>query len=72
MVIKYGKVVVEKNEIRLQVPGNTLHVSPSFDPGLVGGIRKWFESYYTIQFENYPVTDEYLSGGGTMIPCSKK
>ena len=72
MVIKYGKVVVEKSEIRLQVPGNTLHVSPSFDPGLVGGIRKWFESYYTIQFENYPVTDEYLSGGGTMIPCNKK
>jgi formylmethanofuran dehydrogenase subunit A len=72
MVIKYGKVVVEKSEIRLQVPGNTLHVSPSFDPGLVGDIRKWFESYYTIQFENYPVTDDYLSGGGTMVPCSKK
>ena len=72
MVLKYGKVVVEKSEIRLQVPGNTLHVSPSFDPGLVGDIRKWFESYYTIQFENYPVTDDYLSGGGTMIPCNKK
>jgi len=72
MVLKYGKVVVEKSEIRLQVPGNTLHVSPSFDPGVVADIRKWFESFYTIQFENYPVTDEYLSGGGTMVPCNQK
>ncbi len=71
-VIKSGKVVVDKGEIRLQVPGNTLYVSPSYDHGFVPGIRKWFESFYTIQFENYAVEDKYLSGDGTLVPCVKK
>jgi formylmethanofuran dehydrogenase subunit A len=68
-VIKGGKVVVEQGEIREDLFGRTLHVAPSYDEGLVPDIKKWFESFYTIQFANYPVTDSYLDHGGITVEC---
>jgi formylmethanofuran dehydrogenase subunit A len=68
-VLKGGEVVVEKGEIRQDLSGRTLHVAPAYDEGAVSDIRKWFESYYTIQFANYPVADEYLSPGGVRVEC---
>jgi formylmethanofuran dehydrogenase subunit A len=70
-VIKAGRVVVEQGEVREEVFGRTLHVTPRFDEGAVPDIRKWFESYYTIQFANYPVDDHYLAHGGTAVACRK-
>ncbi|MFN4261836.1 MAG: formylmethanofuran dehydrogenase subunit A [Gemmataceae bacterium] len=70
-VIKDGAVIVEQGEIRQDWYGKTLHVSPAYDEGVVPDIKKWFESYYTIQFANYPVDAEYLSKGGEAIPCEK-
>lgn len=72
MVLKAGEVVVEKGEIRSESIGNTLHVSPSLDSAAMPDIQKWFESFYTIQFENYPVTPDYLCGGGVTVPCWKR
>jgi formylmethanofuran dehydrogenase subunit A len=60
-VIKAGEIVVEGGEIRRDSYGQTLHVSPAYDEGVVPDIKKWFESHYTIRFANYPVDAEYLS-----------
>jgi formylmethanofuran dehydrogenase subunit A len=59
-VIKAGEVVVEQGEIRKDLYGKTLHTAPGYDAGVLPDIKKWFESYYTIQFANYPVDDSYL------------
>jgi formylmethanofuran dehydrogenase subunit A len=68
-VIKAGEVVVERGEIRQDHYGRTLHVAPAYDTGRVADIRKWFESYYTIQFANYPVDASYLVHGATQVEC---
>ena len=57
--------------VRREVFGRTLHVAPAFDEGALADIRKWFESYYTIQFANYPVDPSYLSHGGTVVECAR-
>ena len=59
-VIHHGRVVVEQGEIRESFNGKLLHVEPSYDPGAVDDIQKWFEQFYSIQFANYPVDDSYL------------
>lgn len=51
-VIKDGEVIVEQGQIRQELYGRTLHVQPVFDQDVVPDIKKWFESYYTIQFAN--------------------
>jgi formylmethanofuran dehydrogenase subunit A len=60
-VIKAGAIVVEKGEIRQDVFGQRLHVTPAYDEGCLPDIQQWFEAYYTIQFANYPVDLTYLS-----------
>ena len=59
-VICRGDVVVDDGEIRQEVDGRTLHVSPDYDEAAVDHIRDWFEQFYTIQFRNYPVDAHYL------------
>jgi formylmethanofuran dehydrogenase subunit A len=68
-VIKGGEVIVEQGEIRAERFGRTLHVTPAYDEGAVADIKKWFESYYTIQFANYPVDDRYMDHGGLAVAC---
>ena len=60
---------MENGEIRQENFGRTLHVAPEYDQGLVADIKKWFESYYTIQFANYPVDTSYLDHGGVTVAC---
>jgi formylmethanofuran dehydrogenase subunit A len=61
-VIKAGEVVVEQGEIRAEKYGPTLHAK-----GVVPDIKKWFESFYTIQFANYPVDEHYLAHGAVGV-----
>lgn len=68
-VIKAGEVLVEQGEVRQDRYGTTLHVAPAYDAERVADIRKWFESYYTIQFANYPVDASYLVHGATQVEC---
>ncbi len=68
-VIKGGEIVVEQGEIRQDVLGRSLHVAPKYDEGRLPDIKKWFESFYTIQFANYPVDESYLSPFSTAIEC---
>jgi formylmethanofuran dehydrogenase subunit A len=70
-VIKGGEIVVEQGEVRRDLYGKTLHVTPEYDAGVLPDVKKWFEAYYTIQFANYPVDPGYLSHGGTTVPCRK-
>lgn len=59
-VIHHGEIVVEQGDIRRTFEGKLLHVEPRYDESLVGDIQTWFEQYYSIQFANYPVDDDYL------------
>jgi formylmethanofuran dehydrogenase subunit A len=58
-VIKEGLVVAEDGHIRQETCGRTLFVSPRYDPAIEKDIRKYFDRYYTIEFENYPVQLEH-------------
>jgi formylmethanofuran dehydrogenase subunit A len=62
-------VIVEKGEVRQDVSGHTLHARSGYDEGVVPDIKKWFESYDTIQFAIYPVDDHYLAHGGVAVEC---
>lgn len=59
-VFKGGELVVEQGEVRMELYGKTLHTMRPFDEGTLPDIKKWFESFYTIQFANYPVDESYL------------
>jgi formylmethanofuran dehydrogenase subunit A len=58
-VIKEGMVLVEDGHIRREAFGKTLFVSPHYDVSVEKDIRKFFNDYYTIDFENYPVQLEH-------------
>jgi len=51
--------------------GPTLHAATEYDPGAVADIKKWFESYYTIQFANYPVDEHYMAHGSRPVACRR-
>ena len=59
-VIKSGRILVEQGDIRTVIDGKTLHVAPQYDPNSEAEIAQWFEQYYSVQFRNYPVAEEYL------------
>lgn len=60
MVLQRGRIVFEEGELRASDGGVLLHSAPTYDPDSVDHIRNWFEQYYTIQFRNYPIDDNYL------------
>ncbi len=60
VVIKSGRVIVERSEIRGPILGKTLHVAPEYDLEVEPDIQAWFEKYYSIQWRNYPVDNSYL------------
>ncbi len=60
-VIKDGRVIIEDHEFRTDHEGRILHVAPAYDPEVETVLRPFFESYYSIQFDNYPVPDDFLS-----------
>lgn len=68
-VLKAGEVVVEQGEVRVERYGPTLHAATNYDDGAMADIKKWFESYYTIQFANYPVHEHYMAHGHTPVAC---
>ena len=59
-VLRAGEVIVEDGEIRKTVDGKLYHVAPDFDHDLIADIQSWFEKYYTIQFRNYPVDEQFI------------
>ncbi len=59
-VFKDGQMIIEDGEFRMDHEGRILHVAPDYDPKIEEVIRPFFEDYYTIQFENYAVSEKYL------------
>ena len=56
-VIKGGTLVVEEGQLRRAPQGRRLHVRPGYDEALLHHLRRHFEAYSTVSFENYPVQD---------------
>lgn len=71
LVIKGGQIIVEQGELRDPVQGKTLHVSPDYDRDVESDIADWFETYYSIRFNNYAVSADYLHDHET-IACEAK
>jgi formylmethanofuran dehydrogenase subunit A len=59
-VIKGGRVVVRDGEIVEALPGNLLRVGVEHDPAVEDVLRERFEERYTVQFDNYPVSEPWL------------
>jgi formylmethanofuran dehydrogenase subunit A len=62
-VLKGGVRIIDNHEFNTDCEGQVLHVSPQYDRGIEDKIKPFFEDYYSIQFENYPVADRYLHNG---------
>ncbi len=56
-VIKGGTLVVEEGQLRRAPAGRRLHVRPGFDEALLPDLRRHFEAFSTVAFENYPVRE---------------
>jgi formylmethanofuran dehydrogenase subunit A len=68
-VIKAGEVVVEQGEIRREMFGRLLRADTHYEVSFLPDIRKWFEKFYTIQFDNYFVDEHYVPNGSTAVAC---
>ena len=54
-VIKGGSLLVEEGQLRRAPRGRRLRLQPGFDPALLPDLKRHFEAYSTVSFENYPV-----------------
>ena len=59
-VIKAGMLLVEEGQLRQAPTGRRLLVKPEYDPAVVPDLRRHFQAYSTVAFENYAV--EGISG----------
>jgi formylmethanofuran dehydrogenase subunit A len=56
-VVKGGTLVVEEGQLRRAPSGRRLHVRPAFDGAVTKEVKRHFDQYATVSFENYPVGD---------------
>jgi formylmethanofuran dehydrogenase subunit A len=56
-VLKHGALVVEEGHLRRAPVGRRLRVAPGYDDAVLSDVRRHFERYSTVSFENYPVAD---------------
>ena len=54
-VIKGGSLLVEEGQLRRALAGRRLRLQPGYDDALLRDLRRHFEAYSTVSFENYPV-----------------
>jgi formylmethanofuran dehydrogenase subunit A len=54
-VVKGGTLVVEEGQLRRAPAGRRLHVRPTFDASMERDLRRYFDQYATVSFDNYPV-----------------
>jgi formylmethanofuran dehydrogenase subunit A len=63
-VLKSGALVVEEGQLRRAPAGRRLRLQPRYDEAVLPDVRRHFETYGTVAFENFPVQgirDEPLS-----------
>jgi formylmethanofuran dehydrogenase subunit A len=68
-VLKDGEIVVRDGQLVTERPGRTLYVEPPYDPSIETDLRTYFEECYTMSFDNFPVSPQYLPHGQA-IPCT--
>jgi formylmethanofuran dehydrogenase subunit A len=56
-VVKDGVLIVEEGQLRRAPAGRRLRVAPGYDEAVIPDLRRHFERYATVAFENYPVAD---------------
>jgi formylmethanofuran dehydrogenase subunit A len=56
-VIKGGSLLVEEGQLRRAPAGRRLRLAPKYDDALLPDLRRYFEAYSTVAFENYPVRE---------------
>jgi formylmethanofuran dehydrogenase subunit A len=54
-VVKGGVLVVEEGQLRRAPSGRRLHVRPPYEKAIERDLRRYFEQYATVSFDNYPV-----------------
>jgi formylmethanofuran dehydrogenase subunit A len=54
-VVKGGALVAEEGHLRRAPAGGRLRVAPGFDEAVLSDLRRHFERYSTVSFDNYPV-----------------
>jgi formylmethanofuran dehydrogenase subunit A len=54
-VIKAGTLVVEEGQLRRAPAGRRLAVRPSYDAAVTRDLKRFFDEYASVSFENYPV-----------------
>ena len=70
-VIKSGEILIDECELKQQTFGKTFNVAPAYDVEVEADIAEWFEQYYTVQFRNYPISDDYLHDS-ELVDCNEK
>ena len=56
-VIKGGTLIVEEGQLRRAPAGRRLRVAPGYDDAVLPDLRRHFDRYATVAFDNYPVAD---------------
>jgi formylmethanofuran dehydrogenase subunit A len=56
-VVKAGSVIVEEGQLRRAPAGQRLRLAPAYDEAVVRDLRKHFDAYSSVSFDNYPVRD---------------
>jgi formylmethanofuran dehydrogenase subunit A len=54
-VIKDGVLIVEEGQLRRAPAGRRLRVAPGYDDAVLPDVRRHFDRYSTVAFDNYPV-----------------
>jgi len=54
-VVKAGSVIVEEGQLRRAPAGQRLRLAPGYDDAVVRDLRRHFEAYSSVSFDNYPV-----------------
>ena len=56
-VVKGGELVVEEGQLRRAPAGRRLRLSPGYDAAVLRDLRRYFDAYGTVAFDNFPVRD---------------
>ena len=56
-VVKGGVLVVEEGRLRRAPAGRRLRLDPGYDAAVLRDVRRHFDAYATVEFENFPVRD---------------
>ena len=54
-VVKGGVLVIEEGQLRRAPAGRRLRLSPGYDAAALRDVRRHFEAYGTVAFDNFPV-----------------